>query len=191
MGLVRGHAHPPIIDEATFRLAADVLAARSDGPPVHRPHRSKDDYVLRGMLYRGVCGRKMQGHWANAAPYYRCRFPAEYALANKISDPRNVTLRQGALLGPLNEWLAGKFEPRYLPASIDELVAAAAICEPPPLLPATSRASLPTVTGALPSTGLRWTPELTRPVSPAGLPRPRPSGPGSCFGPARTRQSRR
>jgi site-specific DNA recombinase len=107
-----------------------LIEVRRAGPPVHRPHRSKHDYVLRGMLYCGVCGRKMQGHWANAAPYYRCRFPAEYALANKISHPRNVTLRQDVLLGPLDEWLAGKFEPRYLPATIEELVAAAAIREP-------------------------------------------------------------
>jgi site-specific DNA recombinase len=38
-----------------------------------------------------------------------------------------VTLRQDAVLGPLDEWLAGKFEPLYLPATIDELIAAAAI----------------------------------------------------------------
>ena len=47
----------------------------------------------------------MQGHWINAAPYYRCRFPAEYALASKISYPRNVYLRQDA------------FEPRSTPGS--------------------------------------------------------------------------
>jgi hypothetical protein len=71
-------AHPPIIDEATFHLVAQVLAA----------------------------------------------------LANKISHPWNVTLRQDVLLGPLDEWLAGKFGPRYLPAIINELAAAAAIREP-------------------------------------------------------------
>jgi len=66
----------------------------------------------------------MQGHWANAAPYYRCRFPAEYALANKLDHPLNVTLRQDALLPPLDEWLASKFEPPHLAATIDELLAA-------------------------------------------------------------------
>jgi site-specific DNA recombinase len=96
---------------------------------VHRPHRSKHDYVLRGLLYCGVCGRKMQGHWANQAPYYRCRFPVEYALANKLEHPRNVTLRQDTLLPPLDEWLAGKFAPCYLPATIDELIAATTVPE--------------------------------------------------------------
>jgi hypothetical protein len=70
--------------------------------------------VLRGLLYCGICGRRMQGHWANAAPYYRCRFPAEYAVVNRIDHPLNVTLRQDAVLRPLDHWLAGKFEPRYL-----------------------------------------------------------------------------
>jgi hypothetical protein len=35
----------------------------------------------------------MQGHWVNAQSYYRCRYPAEYAIANKIDHPRNVYLR--------------------------------------------------------------------------------------------------
>lgn len=72
----------------------------------------------------------MQGHWANAAPYYRCRFPSEYALANRVEHPLNVTLRQDVLLEPLDGWLAAKFGPRYLPATIDELAAA-----PPAWLP--------------------------------------------------------
>jgi len=42
-----------------------------------------------------------------------------------------VTLRQDALLRPLDEWLAGKFEPRYLPATIAELIAATTFPEIP------------------------------------------------------------
>jgi site-specific DNA recombinase len=68
----------------------------------------------------------MQGHWANAAPYYRCRFPSEYALANRLRHPLNVTLRQDALLDTLDRWLASKFAPHHLPATIDELAAATA-----------------------------------------------------------------
>jgi site-specific DNA recombinase len=61
---------------------------------------------------------------AGAAPYYRCRFPSEYALANRVQHPLNVTLRQDALLEPLDGWLASKFEPRHLGGTIDELAAA-------------------------------------------------------------------
>jgi site-specific DNA recombinase len=46
-----------------------------------------------------------------------------------LEHPRNVTLRQDALLRPLDEWLAGKFEPSYLPATIDRLIAATAVPE--------------------------------------------------------------
>jgi hypothetical protein len=102
----------------------ELLAARRGGRPEHKPHRSKHAYALRGVLYCGLCQRRMQGHWANAAPYYRCRFPSEYALANRIDHPLNVTLRQDALLDPLDEWLASKFEHPHLAATIDELLTA-------------------------------------------------------------------
>jgi site-specific DNA recombinase len=63
-------------------------------------------------------------HAASAAPYYRCRFPSEYALANRVHHPLNVTLRQDALLEPLDGWLASKFEPCHLGGTINELAAA-------------------------------------------------------------------
>ncbi|HUL27109.1 MAG TPA: hypothetical protein VLW44_15225 [Streptosporangiaceae bacterium] len=69
----------------------------------------------------------MQGHWANKAPYYRCRFPSEYALANRVAHPLNVTLRQDAVLDRLDTWLAQKFAPRNLPTTIDELATSATI----------------------------------------------------------------
>lgn len=50
--------------------------------------------------------------------------PAEYAAANGIDHPLNVTLRQDALLCPLDEWLASKFDPPRLSETMDELVAA-------------------------------------------------------------------
>ena len=61
----------------------------------------------------------------NAAPYYRCVFATEYGLANHVQHPRNVTLRQDAILGPLDKWLFRKFDARYLAQTIDELTTAA------------------------------------------------------------------
>ncbi len=115
--------HPPIIDPDTFGRAQDLLAARRGTTPEHRPHKSRHAYALRGLLFCGICERRMQGHWANEAPYYRCRFPSEYALANKVAHPLNVTLRQDDLLDPLDEWLATKFKPHHLADTIDELLA--------------------------------------------------------------------
>jgi site-specific DNA recombinase len=65
----------------------------------------------------------MQGHWINAAPYYRCRFPDEYALANKISHPRNVYLRQDAFDIQVNQWLATVFALAHLSGTIDQIMA--------------------------------------------------------------------
>jgi hypothetical protein len=121
--------HPPIIDDATFQRAQDLLTARRGVRGPHKPHKSRHAYVLRGLLFCAICERRMQGHWANAAPYYRCRFPNEYAVANKVQHPLNVTLRQDVLLDPLDEWLASKFELPYLPATIHELTAAASTPE--------------------------------------------------------------
>ena len=69
-------------------------------------------------------GRVQARRHGVAAPYYRCRFPSEYALANHVRHPLNVTLRQETPLDPLDEWLASKFGPGYLPGTIDELAAA-------------------------------------------------------------------
>ena len=113
--------HPPIIDDATFAQAQAPADARRGQHSPHKPHRSKHHYVLRGLLFCGICDRRMQGHWANAAPYYRCRFPTEYGLANHVEHPRNVTLRQDAHPRPLDGWLARSSTPAHLPDTIDEL----------------------------------------------------------------------
>ena len=33
----------------------------------------------------------MSGKWNNDQAYYLCRFPTEYALANHVSHPKNVS----------------------------------------------------------------------------------------------------
>jgi hypothetical protein len=93
-------------------------AAASRGPPPH-------PYVLKGLIRCGVCERRMEGIWNNDRPYYWCRFPEEYALANRIEHPRSVYLREDVLTGPLDHWLAGLFDPLCLDRTIDALACAA------------------------------------------------------------------
>ncbi len=66
----------------------------------------------------------MQSHWVNSAPYYRCRFPAEYALANQVDHPLNVNLREDAIVGHVDQWLALEFAPHRLTQTIRDLAAA-------------------------------------------------------------------
>ncbi len=47
----------------------------------------------------------MQDHWVKEITYYRCRFPAEYALANRVQHPLNVNLREDAIIGQIDGWL--------------------------------------------------------------------------------------
>ena len=66
----------------------------------------------------------MQGQWINEASYYRCRFPTEYALANKIDHPRNVYVREDAFDTQVNRWIASLFDPEHIHETIDLIMAA-------------------------------------------------------------------
>jgi hypothetical protein len=62
-------------------------------------------------------------------PYYQCRFPAEYALANRVQHPVNVYLREDQLTGEVNGWLAREFAPHRLRETVAAM-AAAQLAEP-------------------------------------------------------------
>ncbi|WP_373559098.1 zinc ribbon domain-containing protein [Streptomyces sp. SA15] len=79
---------------------------------------------MRGLLHCGICGRRMQGQRSRDVLYYRCRFPNEYALANKITHPRNVYLAEQDLITPLDTWLARAFAPHRLHDTITRMHAA-------------------------------------------------------------------
>lgn len=78
---------------------------------VHKPHRSRRPYLFKSLIYCAICQRRMQGQHSHGIAHYRCRFPQEYALANKIQHPRNVIMREEALILPLDRWLSQAFSP--------------------------------------------------------------------------------
>jgi hypothetical protein len=53
----------------------------------HKPYRRLHPFALRGLVICGLCQRRMQSHLVSGASYYRCRFPAEYALADRVQHP--------------------------------------------------------------------------------------------------------
>src|SRR5690348_5240614 len=67
------------------------------------------------------CNRRMEGHWNNQAPYYRCRFAIEYAIVEKIVYPRNVYVREDAIVPSLDRWLARRFDPANLTGLVHHL----------------------------------------------------------------------
>jgi len=79
----------------------------------------------------GLCGRRMSGKWNNDQAYYLSRFPIEYALANHITHPKNVYLREADMLGQVDDWLAEMFAPANIDATLDVLAGQAAQLEDP------------------------------------------------------------
>lgn len=57
-------AHPALVSEADFIAAQHTRADRETAPG--------RTYLLAGLLSCGVCGRRMESHWAHR-PAYRCR----------------------------------------------------------------------------------------------------------------------
>ena len=89
--------NPVIIEHEQFEQAQTILAGRGSRTP-HKPHRRPRAYALRGVLLCGLCDRRMTGNWNNHQAYYRCRFPAEHALANRVDHPKTVYLREAEVL---------------------------------------------------------------------------------------------
>lgn len=119
--------HEPLVDQADFDRVQQTLTRRArTATAPKRAHRSRHPYVFKSLVFCGVCGRKMQGQHSHGVAYYRCRFPQEYALANKVDHPRNVIMREEVLIKPLDTWLVGEFGPSQRRHTITKLLDQAA-----------------------------------------------------------------
>lgn len=105
-------AYPPLAHPEQFDRVQQTFEAKRRRPASATSHQ----YLFRGLLRCTACGRLMQGTWNNGEPYYRCRFPQEYAAANGISHPRNVYLRERRLARPLMWWLGATAAPELTEA---------------------------------------------------------------------------
>ncbi|HEX5994940.1 MAG TPA: hypothetical protein VFY84_07335 [Jiangellales bacterium] len=102
----------PLTGDDDFTRVQDLLSNRARrGNAVHKPHRSRHPYLFKSLIYCAIRDRRMQGQHSHGDAYYRCRFPQEYALANRLEHPRNVYMREEALVDPLDRWLLQAFAP--------------------------------------------------------------------------------
>jgi site-specific DNA recombinase len=113
-------AHEPIIDAEVFARAQQIAGAGAHRA-ARRTSRRKNTYVLRGLLRCATCGARMQGNWSHGRAHYRCRVPAEYALANALDHPPTIYLREDQLLPALDRWIATVFDPDNLDDTIAAL----------------------------------------------------------------------
>ncbi len=132
-------AQEPLVSVEDFEAAQAIMAGagRARQASHETRERVRNPYALRGRLYCGFCERRMQGQYNHGAPYYRCRYPKEYALASHVRHPANVYLREADVLPAIDTWLTVIFAPHRLTQTIAELEAAqAASATPEPAAPA-------------------------------------------------------
>lgn len=85
-------AHPALVTEADFVAVQHIRAAREVTPG--------RTYRLAGLLRCGLCGRRMDAHWAHQRPGYRCRHGHTSASAEP-GRPRNAHVREDRVLDHL------------------------------------------------------------------------------------------
>ncbi|MFI9379541.1 recombinase family protein [Kutzneria sp. NPDC052558] len=122
--------HAALIGMDVFEQVRLRLASRGPQSTGRVTVRRQHGYALKGLLFHDTCGRRMQGNWNHGMAHYRCRFPNEYAIANKIDHPLTVYVREDAILGELDGWLARAFDPERVNRSLAALEAAQPDAEP-------------------------------------------------------------
>ena len=87
--------HPALVDEPTFLAVQGMRAAR---PTQHGDTRT---YVLAGLVQCQLCGRRLDSHWVNGRPSYRCRHGHTSARNRPPELAKNVYVREDHLLNDL------------------------------------------------------------------------------------------
>jgi site-specific DNA recombinase len=113
--------HQPLIDVETFERAQLLLSTPGRAAGERKPRTTRRAYVFRGLLRCGVCDRRMEGTWNNDRAHYRCKYPVQYALANKIDHPRTVYVREDHIMAELDPWICRIFSPGNLRRTVEAL----------------------------------------------------------------------
>ena len=116
--------HEPLVTNELFGRARTIAAAGRGRHVERKRCPSPRPFALRGLISCAICGRLMQGSYNHGLAHYRCRCPSEYAVVNEVDHPRNLYLREDAVVGPLDGWLAQVFDPVNIDETLDALHAA-------------------------------------------------------------------
>lgn len=99
--------HEALVDLEQFTAAQAVFTGAQRASV--RRERTKHTYLLSGHVHCAECRRRMQGSWNHKRAYYRCKFPAEYAVATD-KHPKTIYVRKDALAPAIDGWLAQLFD---------------------------------------------------------------------------------
>jgi site-specific DNA recombinase len=119
-----GRAHEALIGPELFTLAQELSKAAEHRPMAAKQRTAARRYVLSGIIACGICNRRMQASWNHEMAHYRCRFPYEYALANRINHPLTVYVREDEVVPVVDEWLLGLAAPEHVDKTAEALVQA-------------------------------------------------------------------
>jgi site-specific DNA recombinase len=116
--------HEALVSPVDFEAVRQQMAAGTHRPTTRKGRTTSRHYALTGLIRCSLCGRRMAGHWNHDAAHYRCRFPAEYALANKVLHPKTVYVRESSIVPRLDEWISDLFSPEQLDQTCETLAVA-------------------------------------------------------------------
>ena len=116
-------SHEPLVSVEDFEAARTIRTASGRGRDTRERTKVRRDYVLRGLVHCGLCGRKMQAQHNRDRAFYRCRYAQEYALANHVNHPLNVYVKEADVLPALDAWIAKIFAPHRIDDTIRQLTA--------------------------------------------------------------------
>jgi len=117
--------HEALVRAEDFAAVQAQMDAATHRPTTSKGHKTARRYVLSGLVRCALCGRRMQGTWAHEAARYRCKFPTEYALANKVQHPKSAYVRESAIVSKLDDWLAQLFDEAHIDETCEALAMAA------------------------------------------------------------------
>jgi DNA invertase Pin-like site-specific DNA recombinase len=115
-------AQEALIDDDTFRQVQTMIAVGARRPDVNRkPRRSKRSYAFSGLLFCGLCERRMIGSYNNGRNHYRCTYSAEHADANHLAHPRSLYLREDKIVELVDPWIRRAFSTANLRTTLQAM----------------------------------------------------------------------
>jgi DNA invertase Pin-like site-specific DNA recombinase len=103
--------HEPLVSDELWDAAQAAFTQKRRA--AHRTPIAGRHYVLAGLVRCGACGRRMEGSWNNAKPYYRCQIHRDDPV-DRAGHPPTIYMKEEAILPQVDEWLAELFDDDHL-----------------------------------------------------------------------------
>ncbi len=100
-------SHPALVSERDFIAVQAVRVTRTASDGTRRVYR------LSGLVRCGSCGRRMDSHWVNGRPGYRCRHGYTSAQPRPATGLKNLYLREDDLLARISAGLIAQGGPAH------------------------------------------------------------------------------